>query len=81
MAAMVFPRSTCSAMKHLQMAKKVTAKQPDDFDVIVPLSKLMGLLDAAQRVDDLTQEVGLLREQYGALKGQFLEVMEMVRGL
>ena len=62
-------------------ANKVTAKQPDDFDVIVPLSKLLGLLDAAQRVDDLSQEVDLLREQYGALKGQFLEVMEMVRKL
>lgn len=63
------------------MAKKVTAKEPDDFDVLVPLSKLMGLLDASQKVDTLSQEVGTLKEQYGALRGQFLEVMEKLRDI
>lgn len=63
------------------MAKKVTAKEPDDFDVLVPLSKLMGLLDASQKVDSLTQEVGLLKAQHDALRGQFLEVMEKLRDI
>lgn len=63
------------------MVKKVTAKEPDDFDVLVPLSKLMGLLDASQRVETLNQKVDLLEGQYSALKGQFLEVMEKLRDI
>lgn len=56
-------------------------KKEDDFNVLVPLSKLMGLLDAAQRVNELTDEVGDLKEQYRLLRGQFVEVMEKVRDL
>lgn len=56
-------------------------KKQDDFNVLVPLSKLMGLLDAAQRVNDLTDEVDGLKEQYRLLRGQFVEVMEKVRDL
>ena len=56
-------------------------KNEDDFNVLVPLSKLMGLLDAAQRVNDLTDEVDGLKEQYRLLRGQFVEVMEKVRDL
>lgn len=56
-------------------------KKEDDFNVLVPLSKLMGLLDAAQRVNDLTDEVDGLKEQYRLLRGQFVEVMEKVRDL
>lgn len=63
------------------MARKVTAKDPDDFDVIVPLSKLIGLLDASERVSTLSEEVSQLRDQYGALKGQFLEIMEKIQEL
>lgn len=58
------------------MAKKVTAKEPDDFDVLVPLSKLLGLLDAAQRVDQLSQNQDHLQAQLTALRGQFMELME-----
>ena len=56
-------------------------KKEDDFNVLVSLSKLMGLLDAAQRVNELTDEVGDLKEQYRLLRGQFVEVMEKVRDL
>lgn len=56
-------------------------KKQDDFNVLVPLSKLMGLLDAAQRVNDLTDEVDHLKEQQRLLRGQFVEVMEKVRDL
>lgn len=63
------------------MAKKVTAREPDDFDVLVPLSKLLGLLDAAQKVDELAGEMDQLREQQRLLRGQFVEVMEKIRDL
>lgn len=56
-------------------------KKQDDFDVLVPLSKLLGLLDAAQRVDELTVEMDSLKEQYKLLRGQFVEVMEKIRDL
>lgn len=56
-------------------------KKQDDFNVLVPLSKLMGLLDAAQRVNDLSDEIDSLKEQYRLLRGQFVEVMEKVRDL
>lgn len=56
-------------------------KKQDDFDVLVPLSKLLGLLDAAQRVNDLSEEMDSLKEQYRLLRGQFVEVMEKIRDL
>ena len=56
-------------------------KKEDDFNVLVPLSKLMGLLDAAQRVNDLTDEVDGLKEQYRLLRGQFVECMDKIREL
>lgn len=56
-------------------------KKQDDFNVLVPLSKLMGLLDAAQRVNDLSEEVDSLREQHRLLRGQFVEVMEKINDL
>lgn len=56
-------------------------KKQDDFNVLVPLSKLMGLLDAAQRVNDLSDEVDGLKEQQRLLRGQFVEVMEKLRDL
>lgn len=56
-------------------------KKQDDFDVLVPLSKLLGLLDAAQRVNDLSEEMDSLKEQYKLLRGQFVEVMEKIRDL
>ena len=56
-------------------------KKQDDFDVLVPLSKLLGLLDAAQRVNDLSEEMDSLKEQYRLLRGQFVEVMEKISDL
>lgn len=56
-------------------------KKEDDFNVLVPLSKLMGLLDAAQKVNDLSDEVDSLREQHRLLRGQFVELMEKVSEL
>ena len=56
-------------------------KKEDDFNVLVPLSKLMGLLDAAQRVNELTDEVCDLKEQYRLLRGQFVECMDKIREL
>ena len=56
-------------------------KKQDDFDVLVPLSKLLGLLDAAQRVNELSEEMDSLKAQYKLLRGQFVEVMEKIREL
>ena len=53
------------------------ARKPrEDFQVLVPLSKLMSLIESAQRVDDLEYHVKRLSEQLTALRGQFLELME-----
>ena len=56
-------------------------KKQDDFNVLVPLSKLMGLLDSAQKVHELSEEVDGLREQQKLLRGQFVELMEKFREL
>ena len=53
----------------------------DDLQVIIPYKQLMGLLDASQKVDDLTRKVDLVLQQQDAMRCQFLELMESFRQL
>lgn len=56
-------------------------KNQDDFEVLVPLRKLLALLDAADKADDLAAKVASLEGQQTALRGQFLELMEKFKEL
>ena len=56
-------------------------KKQDDFDVLVPLSKLVALLDSAQKVDELSAEMSRMQEQMKLLRGQFVECMDKIREL
>lgn len=56
-------------------------KEQDDFQVLVPLRKLLGLLETAGKAEGLADEVSRLREQLTALRGQFLELLEKFKEL
>lgn len=55
--------------------------KPDDLQVIIPYSQLMGLLNASQRVQELDKKMDRVLQQQAALRGQFLELMETFKQL
>ena len=56
-------------------------KEQDDFQVLVPLRKLLALLETAGKADGLADEVARLQDQQSALRGQFLELLEKFKEL
>lgn len=57
------------------------AKQPSEPLILLPYSQLMELLEASQKVKQLTRDIQRLEEQQTALRGQFFELMERLREL
>lgn len=57
------------------------AKQPFDPQVIIPYSQLCDLLNASEKVTQLTKEVEKLKAQQNALRGQFFQLLEKMREL
>lgn len=55
--------------------------KPDDLQVIIPYSQLMGLLNASQRVQELDKKMDRVLQQQAALRGQFMELMDAFRQL
>lgn len=53
----------------------------DDLQVIISYKQLTELLNASQKVDDLTRKVDLVLQQQDAMRCQFLELMEAFRQL
>lgn len=49
--------------------------------ILLPYSELQDLLKAAREIRLLRQEMKRLEAQHAALKGQFLELMELFREL
>lgn len=56
-------------------------KSVPELQVVLPYSKLLELLEAAQAVEDLRRENKRLYEQFGALRSQFTELMDVVGDL
>ena len=56
-------------------------KSVPELQVVLPYSRLLELLEAAQSVEDLRKDNSLLRDQLGALRGQFTELVELVQEL
>ena len=52
-----------------------------ELQVVLPYSRLLELLDAAQAVKDLRQENERLTDQVRALRSQFTEVMVVINDL
>ena len=55
------------------------AKQPSEPMVMLPYSELMELLDASRKIQQLTKDIRRLEQQQTALRGQFFELMEVLR--
>lgn len=53
----------------------------EDFGVIIPYSRLCDLLQASAELKALRKDVKRLAEQQTALRGQFMEMMELLREL
>lgn len=51
------------------------AKLPD-IQVVIPYKDLVELLEASRQIESLKEDNKLLHEQLGALRSQFLELME-----
>lgn len=49
--------------------------------MVLPYSRLVELLEAAQAVDDLKQQHDRVLDQLGALRNQFTDLMEVVGDL
>lgn len=49
--------------------------------ILLPYSELQDLLKAAREIRQLQQEMKRLEAQHAALKGQFLELMELFHEL
>lgn len=56
-------------------------KYVPELQVVLPYSKLLELLEAAQSVEDLKKDNSRLCDQMGALRSQFTELMEIVQEL
>lgn len=54
---------------------------PSEPMVLIPYKQLEELLKAAGEISQLRHEVKRLEAQHAALKGQFLELMELFREL
>lgn len=54
---------------------------PSEPMVLIPYRQLEELLKAAGEIRQLQQEMKRLEAQHAALKGQFLELMELFREL
>lgn len=52
-----------------------------ELQVVLPYSRLLELLQAAQAVEDLKRENKILSDQLGALRSQFTELMEVIGDL
>ena len=52
-----------------------------ELQVVLPYSRLVELLEAAQAVDDLKQQHDYVLDQLGALRNQFVDLMEVVGDL
>ena len=56
------------------------AKKPeDDLLVTLPLKRLEKILEAVEKVEELTKLVKRLTAEQTALRGQFMEVLEHLR--
>ena len=49
--------------------------------MLIPYSRLMELLNAANRVEEMSDQVKQLLEQQGALRNQFTELMQKYKEL
>lgn len=56
------------------------AKLPD-IQVVIPYKDLVELLEASRQIESLKEDNKRLHEQIGALRSQFLELMEQFREL
>lgn len=56
-------------------------KSVPELQVVLPYSRLLELLEAAQAVEDLRKENKRLFEQMCALRSQFTELMEVLGDL
>lgn len=54
---------------------------PDDVMVMIPYKTLLGLLEAPKRVVELEDMLRQQSRTLGALRGQFLEVLDKLREL
>lgn len=54
---------------------------PDDVMVMIPYKTLLGLLEAPKRVVELEDMLRSQSRTLGALRGQFLEVLDKLREL
>ena len=54
-------------------------KRLPDIQVLIPYCDLCRLLAASAEVESLKKENGQIREQLGALRYQFMELMERFR--
>ena len=52
-----------------------------ELQVLIPYSRLMELLNAANRVEEMSDQVKQLLEQQGALRNQFTELMQKYKEL
>ena len=55
------------------------AKQPSEPMILLSYSELMELLDASKMIRQLTKDIKRLEQQQTALRGQFFELMEVLR--
>ena len=51
-------------------------KRIPELQVLIPYSQLVDLLKASEKVDSLTRDNLQLHDQLGALRSQFVELME-----
>ncbi len=58
-----------------------TPRKLPDIQVLIPYRDLVELLQASQELKDLRKEISHLRDQQGALRLQFTELMEMLQDL
>lgn len=56
-------------------------KSVPELQVVLPYSRLLELLDAAQAVEDLRRENKRLEEQLSALRSQFTEMLVVLGDL
>lgn len=55
--------------------------KPAEPMVLLPYSQLEDLLKASRELPEIRQEIRRLQAQHAALKGQFLEMMDLLRAL
>lgn len=57
------------------------AKKVPELQVVLPYKTLMELLEASQAVDELRNENKRLHDLYDGMRGQMLEIMDVIGDL